>query len=486
MFSTPSLVDKIVALSVFSMAGETLRILIYNFFGLACHLPGTVGWNESGWAPCTTDPGITASTGGGLFSDLPANCLGCFLMGLLVSGNDVTLRLPVHSNLACLPRNCAFQSWEITHLGMRTGLCGSLTSFSSWNAQMVVMIVAGDGTVLGTQWVSALFGYMLGWMVALQTYYVGRDVALILHRWMNPDLAHEADRIKEQKITLLNRDLPDLERRYLYNLTDGTDISSSEEGDSLEESFRHLQEWKEQTHRYRYQQVEGGSCISELHAIEKMILVEGREPNEELLEVACNAGWDVDALRRWQKRHFNGADLERILDTPPRARERIRKEQVCNTISLIIVTGLLIWGAMSESRSDLISITYRANFLAALLAPLGTLTRWRLSFWNGTLSRWHWLPVGTFLTNMLGCCLSAFMLALLLETEENASALATSFMMGIKIGLAGCVSTVSTFIAEVATLMRSLPQHAWGYYYLTLTLAMGCTLGVAFYAWAAV
>jgi len=488
MRSSP-LVDKIVALSICSMAGESLRILIYNFFGLACHLPGTVGWNVSGWASCTTDPGITSSAGGGLFSDLPANCLGCFLMGLFVNGNDQTLGLPIHTNLAFLPRDNAFQSWKITHLGMRTGLCGSLTSFSSWNAQMVVMIVAGQGTVLGSQWVSALFGYMIGWMVALQTFYVGRNVALMLHRWHNPDLAQEADRIKERKIELLNRDLPDLERRYLYDLMDTYEDPISEEGYVSEGGFLHLQEWKQQTRRHRYQQVEGGSFLTELHAIERLILVERREPDEELLEVACNAGWDVDALRRWQKRNHDGSVSERV-DGVAHAKYsgRIRNEQVFNVVTLIVATGLLLWGVITQSGSDLVSINYRANFLAALLAPLGTLVRWRLSFWNGTIrnSKWHWLPIGTFATNMLGCCISALMLALLLETEGTVSALATSFIMATKIGFAGCVSTVSTFMVEVAVLMQSLPQHAWGYYYLTLTLSTGCILGVVFYVWAAV
>ena len=77
----------ICSLSLFSIFGEAARIILEQLFGQACHL-NNVGWNKSSWAPCTTDPGSTWSTGGALFIDLPVNMVGCFIMGLFTSGDE--------------------------------------------------------------------------------------------------------------------------------------------------------------------------------------------------------------------------------------------------------------------------------------------------------------------------------------------------------------------------------------------------------------
>lgn len=55
--------------------GTVIRI----FLGLL--LGGNCG--QVSWAPCVTSAG--QAHGGALFKDLPANLLGCFLMGLFVS-----------------------------------------------------------------------------------------------------------------------------------------------------------------------------------------------------------------------------------------------------------------------------------------------------------------------------------------------------------------------------------------------------------------
>jgi hypothetical protein len=72
------LVSTLVALSLYSYIGETLRIVSEQVFGAACHDA------TKEFPICTTDPGTTSSTGGALFIDLPANMFGCFLIGLFV------------------------------------------------------------------------------------------------------------------------------------------------------------------------------------------------------------------------------------------------------------------------------------------------------------------------------------------------------------------------------------------------------------------
>jgi hypothetical protein len=103
------------------------RILRYTLptactaIGERCH--------EWRWAACITSDGITRS-GGALFLDLPANMLGCFIMGALSSSSDVpgVKNMPV----AIFGSNKWLQQAKALHLGLRTGLCGSLTTFSSW------------------------------------------------------------------------------------------------------------------------------------------------------------------------------------------------------------------------------------------------------------------------------------------------------------------------------------------------------------------
>ena len=78
------------------------------------------------------------------------------------------------------------------------------------------------------------------------------------------------------------------------------------------------------------------------------------------------------------------------------------------------------------------------------------------------------------------------MLAISLKLDDEDDELALMFVFALKTGLAGSLSTVSTLVVEVAALMQSVPQHAWGYYYLFLTLVSGCILGIIFYVWAVV
>jgi hypothetical protein len=83
------------------------------------------------WAACVTSNGIRRS-GGALFLDLPANILGCFIMGMLSSSKDLTGADSMA--VAIFGSNAYLQEAKALHLGLRTGFCGSLTTFASWCA----------------------------------------------------------------------------------------------------------------------------------------------------------------------------------------------------------------------------------------------------------------------------------------------------------------------------------------------------------------
>ena len=126
----PNILVQACYLSIFAIFGSFLRIIIAQLFGQECANPGTVGWLAASSPLCVTADGDTNRSGGIIFADLPSNILGCFFMGLLQDGN--ALGLPVNMPIAWLNEAHVFQSMTILHLGLKTGFCGSLTTFSSW------------------------------------------------------------------------------------------------------------------------------------------------------------------------------------------------------------------------------------------------------------------------------------------------------------------------------------------------------------------
>lgn len=86
------------------------------------------------------------------FEVLVANTLGCFLVAL-------SFGLRSRKLLSDTP-----------FLGIATGFCGSLTSWSSWNQDMSVMLLNGD--VL-----DAIGGYFIGFALPLLTLTIGSDTA---------------------------------------------------------------------------------------------------------------------------------------------------------------------------------------------------------------------------------------------------------------------------------------------------------------------
>ena len=478
-------ISIICSLSLFSIFGEAARIILEQLFGQACHL-NSVGWNESSWAPCTTAPGSTSSTGGALFIDLPANMVGCFIMGLFVSGDEyagTAVDLPI----AFLSRNSNFQHWTLLHTGIRTGFLGSLTTFASWNTQMVVMICNGGGTVLDTQWVSAIFGYVIGLGMALASFVVGQHTAICLHRYNNPDLRKEADEIadKRGRGIFIHRGLPDFERRFLHDIVldensrQNVDNDGWNENDFGDSTMENLRRWKNTTDDHRNGRVVGGQFVSELRQIERAILVKDEEPREELLDLARDAGWDLAALRNWRE------DAKENFSSEIHLVPAFSLWAILPLLAMLV--ALLLWASIVlEGSKDLYTQTYRISALSTLIAPTGSICRYYLSRLNGIIKvrQWEWVPLGTLLANLIACAVSA--LAVALNVSDDRGELGHLWLSAIKGGFAGSLSTVSTFAAEVVGLARSFPRYAWAYYYSIGSLLFACILGIVAYAWAVV
>jgi fluoride exporter len=106
----------------------------------------------------------------------------------------------------------------------------------------------------------------------------------------------------------------------------------------------------------------------------------------------------------------------------------------------------------------LLPANYRHKATAALLFSYpGTLTRYLLSLWLNPLMRT--IPLGTFTANSLGTALLG-MFRVLQSIPSPVSQNVCALLQGLGDGYCGCLTTVSTFAAEVDTLEE---WKAWFY-----------------------
>ena len=63
-------------------------------------------------------------------------------MGLAASSATLNIK---HSSkgVGCLPHHHPWQANEALHVGVRTGFCGSLTTFASWELSMIQLLIGG-------------------------------------------------------------------------------------------------------------------------------------------------------------------------------------------------------------------------------------------------------------------------------------------------------------------------------------------------------
>lgn len=80
-----------------------------------------------------------------------------------------TLRPPFNALLPCAPSHYS--------PGLRTGYCGSLTTFGTWQVELMTEAISLN------QWVNAIMAYIVGLAASLMAYIVGCHIALGIDRW---------------------------------------------------------------------------------------------------------------------------------------------------------------------------------------------------------------------------------------------------------------------------------------------------------------
>ncbi|KAJ8908074.1 hypothetical protein NDN08_008169 [Rhodosorus marinus] len=107
---------------------------------------------------------------------------------------------------------------------------------------------------------------------------------------------------------------------------------------------------------------------------------------------------------------------------------------------LFIGFSILVWQDDSRNRDEI--------WIATLLAPVGALGRWQLARLN---KRGGWFFWGTYTANMLAISVDVVVESIIVAEET-----VNLVVLAIPSGIAGCLSTVSTFVNEIQSLQKHL------------------------------
>lgn len=159
------------------------------------------------------------------------------------------------------------------------------------------------------------------------------------------------------------------------------------------------------------------------------------------------------------------------------------KSNLIVTIALVLIL-CGVWAVCSAREATEFK---KANNIAQLLfacivGPFGVWTRWYLARLNGRgigeRGLLKWVPFGTLAANVLAACLMAALAILKKAVKTEAC---NTVATGLQIGFLGCLSTVSTFIAEFDAMRRS--RYPWrGYAYAFSTILISFALGTLIYS----
>jgi len=388
-----------------------------------------------------------------LFTDLPANVAGSFIMGLLSPGDLLALIYPSTASsakgiaLPLLHQDSPLQKHAALLLGLRTGYCGSLTTFASWMVQMVEMMIGGEpAPVIGSEWVAALWGVGIGTAVSLAALVLGQHVALIAwYAWNAPSPSVQDDTAKAAAV----------------EAAEG--LAASKEGEAGQDQDGAAGAGV---------MADALSTASQAAAIRAVSLAAAGSPNSK------------------QEAAANGQQQVAITVAAPAANTACGRtllvwaaDGAALTI-LLVLTGVSLGFAVHDTREKITTFGHRPRsfqWFSILLGPAGCLLRWKLSTLNGKVKgSWSWFPAGTFAANMGACVLDFVMTSLLLRVTRLTS-LQTAILTGIVVGIGGCLSTVSTWVVEIQKLSVTMPHNLRGYTYMGVSLVTAIILGIIIY-----
>ena len=133
-----------------------------------------------------------------------------------------------------------------------------------------------------------------------------------------------------------------------------------------------------------------------------------------------------------------------------REARRIQAWLAATTVAALLLCGLCLalWIVLAIVDNKVPHSARRSQWFALLFAPLGCVLRWHLSKLNTRdVKPLAWLPAGTFAANMAACIVDFIIGGL--QNRYSFGYWAIVITPAVRVGFAGALSTVSTFVSEV-------------------------------------
>ncbi|KAG8633081.1 hypothetical protein MANES_18G074712v8 [Manihot esculenta] len=160
-----------------------------------------------------------------------------------------------------------------------------------------------------------------------------------------------------------------------------------------------------------------------------------------------------------------------------------RKRHLAVMATLVLMLGMLWSVSGTLLKEDFNSGSSGAQlWLACLVAAPGVWIRWFLARLNGRglgkTGHLKWVPFGTLMANVSAACIMAA-LATLKKVVHTKTC--NTISTAIQFGFLGCLSTVSTFIAEYNAMEES--NKNWrAYVYALMTILISFGMGILIYS----
>lgn len=281
-------------------------------------------------------------------------------------------------------------------VGIRTGLCGSITTFSSWMLDVIVLSVGSN------LWLNGIGGIIVGICCAIISFLLGTHLALRIDQKYSREsvfaerLAYEGAR-DDVALGLVDED--DLQQAE-------TELSLQ----MLERDIPMVTKMSESEISFARKDLYGrrkSSVGLEVHTKSRV-----EDPKE-----------DDKVVPQWGPQ---GIDL-------------------VVSLALICLTAGAACGIVFQKEH----LWLREMWCALLFAPIGCIGRWLLARLNYKLKgQYHWLPFGTFLANIIGVSIDFILSAINLKVATGYWG--NLIISSIELGLCGCLTTVSTLVTEVS------------------------------------
>ena len=362
--------------------------------------------------------------------------LGTFIIGLV--GTSAMVKLDEAKAVAVLGPDHPWQRNVALQVGIRTGLCGSITTFSSW------MLEAMQTCLTGNQWLTGIGQIVVGLACVVVSYSFGIQCALLIHHHLWREDAMEDEMLSFQR------------KSASFVFGRATERPGSF-GRDLEDQELDLPRQQ---------------------PLDKSEIQAGDYTGDGAEGVPTKRMEDGKAVRDAEEDKGEGEAKDAVVVQKQGVFKR-RTEQVA-LLGLVLLTVGSCFGVAYETEHSWI----RRIWLAVLFAPFGCILRWMLAKLNYSLraARFKWVPVGTLAANWTGAVVDFVLAAVMIRSSPGYWG---SLIIGaIEDGFCGCLTTVSTLIAEIMTFADLLPFSVRVYTYATTTFVGAFVWGLAFLGWA--